>query len=242
MMDTHCSQAAQNVNYHVLADNLDTAMMYELSTQLTETTQRDLCMEDYIGCYKTASHPNQPHTGPFTQPQYGGDSSGSHVSGTTYPTVDNLYPVENIPNNHVWGNTGTSHENSSRTENLPQDHAQHESTCPFCAIFENQPSQISSNLFELLSSYTSSTPLHPAASLPQQPANAGTSHSPMMLSQDGNYQPGSKLRRDDTASFYEFATHDEGTARGLQLVGPKDRAPVVKFLANGSYIVSWGKF
>lgn len=243
-MDTQWTQPAQNVNYYVPADNSDAAMIYELSTQSTETTQRGLRLEDFIGCDEIASHWNLPHTGPFTQPQYGGDSSSCHGPWIAYPTVDNIHPVGNIPNNHVWGSAGTSHENCFRTENMPQDHAPHESTSPLCAIVDSQPSQIRLSPFEPLSSYTSSsTPLLPEAILPQQAADTRTSPGLMMPSQDGNNQLDSKLLHDDTESFYALATYDDdGTARVFQLVGPKDRVPVVNCLPNGVRNVSWRKF
>ena len=217
-------------------------MIHELSTQSTGTTQRDLCLEDFIGLYEMASHSNLPHTGHFTQPQYGGDGSWGMD-----PTLDNFHPAKNIPDNHIYGSANTSHENSFRAENMPQDHTPHRSTYPLCAIVDRQRSQIMPSLpeiFEPLSSpYTSSTSLRPAAASPQQTADTMISHGRMILSQDGNHQLDIKLRHDDTVSFYALAIpQDKGTAHVFQLVGPKDMVPVINCLPNGVRSVSWKKF
>ena len=107
MIDTQWTQSAQNVDYYVPANSSHTAMIHEPQTQPTETTQRDLCLEDFIGWDEMASHSNLRHTGPSNQPQYGGDGSRGMD-----PTLDNFHPTENIPNNHVYRSADTSHDNS----------------------------------------------------------------------------------------------------------------------------------
>src|ERR1035438_8622847 len=99
-MDTQWTQSAQNADYYVPANNSDTVMIHEISTQSTEMTETDLCLKGFMGCDEIASHWNILHTGPFTQPQYGGDSSSSYGSWGMDPT---LHPAENIPDNYVCG-------------------------------------------------------------------------------------------------------------------------------------------
>ncbi|CZR52901.1 uncharacterized protein PAC_02778 [Phialocephala subalpina] len=230
-MDTQSSQSPQYVDYYYSANNSNTAMIRAQSTQATETTQRDMCLEDIIGWDDTAPDSNLPHTGPFTQPQYGGGSSASsHGSWGMDLTYDNFHPAENTPN-------------------TPHDHASH-NTSSLCALVDKQPSQMKPSLsepFKPLSfppaastSAPASTSPRPATTSPQEPADTETSHH--RLSQDANRQLNTELRHDDILSFYTLALpHDNGTAHVFQLVGPKDMVPVVDCLPNGGCSVSWKK-
>lgn len=173
-MDTQWTQSAQKDHY-IPANNSDTVLIHELSKQSTETTQTDLCLEDFIGSDEIASHWNLLHTGPFTQPQYGGDLSRSYGLWGMDPTFDNFHPAENITENYVCGSADTSHENSFYAGNMAQHHAPNKSIPSLCAIVDSQQSQIRLSLpeiFELpLPPYTASTYLRPGATSPQQPAD-----------------------------------------------------------------------
>lgn len=124
MMDTQWSQSAQNVDYYVPANNSDTAMIQAQSTQSTETTQRGIHVEDFIGLDDTVAVSNLFHTGgPFTQPQEGVDSSTSgRGSWSMDPTLDIFRPSENISENQTSMNADTSNENSSRAKNMLHNH------------------------------------------------------------------------------------------------------------------------
>ncbi|KAH8595079.1 hypothetical protein B0O99DRAFT_158033 [Bisporella sp. PMI_857] len=246
-MDTQSAQSEQNIDYYVPANNLDFAMMQEPSTQSTEITQRDLCLEDYIGCGETVSLWDLPHTGPYTQSQYGGESSRSHELWIMDPTLDNPYPAENIPDNQVCTSAGASGETFFRAENIPQHDAPTNSTYPLRATVDSHTSQMWPGLPEIFeqpsSSDTFSTPLGAATTSSQQPANTVTSHARMMPSQNTNHQLDSYLHHNDIASYSAVATpYDQRKAQVFQLAGPTDMVPVINCLPNGVLSIFWKKF